>query len=204
MATFLFIGANLFVINKKLFYESKNPKIAAFTTNITPVPMADSCSTNCLAIIREATASLQLATTPTTTSPLRPVVQQIQPTTPQVRELFVPLGTGSGSSDTWADVPGAQATIDSAQYAAIKEVKFEAAVDVPGHNEAVWVRLYNDTDKYIIGGSELYYPDGNGAALQSTGTISLGAGNKVYKVQIKTQLKFPANVTTARIHILTN
>lgn len=207
VVTLLFIAANLYFINVKLFDNIYNVKTAAFTyaTSPTPEPTAPSllCPNNCISIIKEATASKQVAKT--TPSPaVQTAVVLTQAPALQVREFFVPLGTGTSSSDSWTDVPGAQAMIDSGQYSGIKSVAFEAAVHVPDHNEGVWVRLYNSTDNYSIGGSELYYTDGNASTLLSTGAISLGSGNKLYKVQMKTQLKFPANLTNARIHILTN
>ncbi len=205
--TLTFIAINLFFINVKLFDNIYNGKSAAFTYVVSPTPLpqvttpSNLCPNNCLNIIKDATASQKLSPTIALTQ----TVKIIQPTQrPTVREFFIPLGTGTTSSDGWTDVPGAQAMIDTAQYSAIKSITFEAAVYVPDHNEGVWVRLYNSTDNYAIGGSELYFVDGNSSALLNTGSISLGSGNKLYKVQMKTQLKFPANLTNARIHLLTN
>ncbi len=205
--TVAFIAMNLFFINLRLYDAIYKNKSAAFTYVVSPTPQAEPtppsnmCPNNCLNIIKNATASAQQKIT---TAPTQ-IVKTAQPTQPPtVREFFIPLGTGTTASDSWTDVPGAQAMIDAGQYSAIKSVTFEAAVYVPDHNEGVWVRLYNSTDNYTIGGSELYFADGNKSALMITGSIGLGAGNKLYKVQMKTQLKFPANLTNARIHILTN
>ncbi len=201
------IGIDLVIINVKIFSNASNPKIAAYTAvlppTITPTVAAPiMCPNNCLTIIREATSSAG-SIKPSVPAPIRTATIPT-PYIAQVREYFVPLGTGTATNDDWVDVPGAQAMIDSSQYTSIKSVTFEAAVHVPDHNQAVWIRLYNDSDRYIIGGSELYFPDGNVASLLTSGTISLGAGNKLYKVQIKTQLKFPAHVTSSRIRITTN
>ncbi len=208
-ASILFIGIDLYFIHTKLQDKIYNVKTAAFSYAVSPAPSNsavapnDLCPNSCKTLIKEATSSEQIVKT-TQTPIIRAVTQPVQTVTSQVKEFFVPLGTGTSSSDSWTNVPGAQATIDHSQYPGLKSAAFEAAVHVPGHNEGVWVRLFNSTDNYPVGGSELYYENGNSAALLSSGAISLGSGNKVYTVQMKTQLKFPADLTTARIHILTN
>ena len=74
---------------------------------------------------------------------------------------------------------------------------------VPNANQIVEVRLYNETDKYIVGNSEFLYPSGTTQNFRIA-EIQLGSGAKTYKVQMKTQLQHTAVIDQARIHITTN
>ncbi len=117
-----------------------------------------------------------------------------------VKEYFVPFGSGSNATDDWADVAGLQAYIDSTQYGLIKNVIFEASVQIPTGNEKAYVRLFNDTDKHPVWLSEVSLEGGTPALLTSS-SITLDYGNKLYKVQMKTSLKYTANLMQARMHI---
>lgn len=150
-------------------------------------------------IVREATASLKpqierVVATPQPTS----VVQQTGATS--VKELFVHLGSGSNNTDDWADVTGAEAYIDSTKYGKIKSVVFEASINIPTGNEVAYARLYNVTDKHPVWFSEVSH-EGGGAVLLTSNPITLDSGNKLYRAQMKTSLKYLANITTARVKI---
>lgn len=119
------------------------------------------------------------------------------------KEVYIPLGTGSGFMDDWTDITGAGAYVDSTQYRKIKKITFEATVQVPNGNQTVWVRLFNATDKHPVWYSEVSM-DGAGPTALISSPINFDPGNKYYQVQLKTQLRFPANLTQSRIHILTN
>ena len=77
-----------------------------------------------------------------------------------VKDYFVPLGSGTSQAGDWADVPGVQAVVDFGQYKNIKEIRFEASVTVPTANQSVSVRLYNVTDKHPVWYSEVSMPGG--------------------------------------------
>lgn len=205
-------AANLIILNIQVFQLAKLPVGIAAPPEAPPTPplpppsappaIDRSCPISCQEKIREATASVRLVVP--TSAPIRAATQTTTTTTSGVKEFFIPLGTGTVSNIDWTDVPGAQAWIDSNQYTNIKSVVFEAATHTPDHNQFVSVRLYNDTDKYILANSELYFENAGVATLKISGGISLGSGNKMYKVQMKTQLGFSTNLTNSRIHILTN
>lgn len=118
------------------------------------------------------------------------------------KEYYIPLGTGTNAASEWTDVAGASAYVDTAQYPRIKKVVFEATVGVPTGNQAAYVRLFNATDKHPVWFSEVSMNTTGPSALTST-PITLDKGNKLYQVQMKTQLKFTANLSQARIHITT-
>lgn len=198
----LFVGINLFT---------------KATVSPTAIPNTNSqvdpgiCSSSCLAAINEAVAPLKI--TPSPTSHIKNK-QTMQPTTVpvqntpssqndnSVKEYFIPLGSGSSTSSDWTDVVGVKAEIDSAKYSKINKILFETSVHVQNANEIVEIRLYNETDKYIVGNSEILYPSSTTQNFRIA-EIQFGQGSKIYKVQMKTQLQYTAILDQARIHITT-
>lgn len=120
----------------------------------------------------------------------------------KAKESFVPLGSGTGSDNEWTDVSGAQSYVDSTAYGTIKSASFEVTVTVPTGNQTVWVRLFNATDKHPVWFSDVEM-EGSGPTLLISKPITLDRGNKLYVVQMKTQLKAAANITQSRIRIIT-
>lgn len=169
------------------------------------------CSPSCLAEINEAIALFKITPSPipqiSIAQSLQPTIIQVQNIAPSqndnsVKEYFIPLGSGSNTASDWTDVTGVKAEIDRTKYSRIQKVLFEASVHVPNANEIVEVRLYNETDKYIVGNSELFYPSGTTQNFRIA-EIQLGQGAKIYKVQMRTQLQYTAILDQARIHITT-
>ena len=118
------------------------------------------------------------------------------------KELYVPLGTGINNSTDWTDVKGASAYIDTRLYGKIKTVKFEASLSVPSGNQTVYVRLFNATDKHPVWYSEMTM-SGAGPELFTSSGVTLDSGNKLYQVQMKSQLGATTNLLQARVHIIT-
>jgi len=123
-------------------------------------------------------------------------------TTSTTKEYYVPLGTGTNTTDEWTDVSGASAYINTASYSKIKQAMFEATVAIPSGSQRVWVRLFNATDKHPVWYSEMT-TDGSAPQLLTSSAISLDPGNKLYQVQMKTQLKILTNLTQSRVKIIT-
>jgi hypothetical protein len=115
-------------------------------------------------------------------------------------ELYVPLGTGMNAGVDWTDVKGAAAYIDSRLYGNIKKVAFEASMSVPSGNASV--RLYNATDKHPVWYSEMTLV-GSGPDLLISPSITLDNGNKLYQVQVKSQLGGVVNLLQSRVHVIT-
>ncbi|OGK22426.1 hypothetical protein A3C98_04985 [Candidatus Roizmanbacteria bacterium RIFCSPHIGHO2_02_FULL_37_15] len=181
----LWVGSNLLRLNKEL----NKTKLASIPTSQTT---SQSCPKNCLTALDDKISQLNLATKEAST-------QQEN----RVQDFYVPLGSGTVSSDEWTDVPGIKATVDTAKYGRIKKVVFEATTHVPNANEFLYVRLYNESDNHPVWDSELYFPSGTIQYFLVSPAIKLDPGINIYKVQMKTQLKFPANLDQARIHITT-
>ena len=209
------------MIGMKWLENSNKPsrEVTAASTDVMPTskpaPISDTasktCTPSCLAEIDKAVAPLKITITSIprkASSQISQTTVVIQPTvsaqkSSAVQEFFIPLGSGSSSAADWTDVTGVKAEVDSGKYGVIQKVLFEASVHVPNANQIVEVRLYNETDKYIIYNSEFLYSSGTTQNFRIA-EIQLGSGSKTYKVQMKTQLQYTAVLDQARIHITTN
>ncbi|OGG11843.1 hypothetical protein A2Z00_01540 [Candidatus Gottesmanbacteria bacterium RBG_13_45_10] len=176
---------------------SSNQQLSSAQTATTGLQL---CPQSCLAAIAQATASSQIK--PLTGTPSSAPVPSPQQAVARVKEFFIPLGSGSSTSDEWADIPGLQASIETRNYPSIKTVTFEASIRIPTGNEIAYVRLYNKTDGHPVWFSDVSLEGGTGALVTSQ-AITLDSGNKLYQVQMKTTLKYEAFVDQTRLHITT-
>ena len=135
-------------------------------------------------------------------SPTPKIVNQGSSNNSSAREFFIPLGSGSSTSNNWEDIPGASAYVDSSLYQTIEKVTFEASLYTPTGNQTANARLYNVTDSHPVWNSEVTI-DGGTPQLKISGGIVLDSGSKLYQVQLKTQLGARTNLENARIHIIT-
>lgn len=122
----------------------------------------------------------------------------------QVQEYFVPLGAGVVSSTSWQTIQGLQATIDGNAYGSIQTVTFEISVNVPTGNETANFQLYNSTLNHPVWFSNVTFTGGSNSQLLVSSPITLDSGSNLYTVQAQTQLQYPAYITQARVHIITN
>ena len=167
--------------------------------------LEDYCSSSCIdQKISNAISSFKInnSLTPSVTPIPVKAVAQSNPIGAS-REFYVPFGSGSGSSSDWQDVGGLQAYVDSSNYPNIKSVVFEASLHVPTGNETASVRLYNATDGHPVWNSQIDFSGNTSSLLLTSQAVSLDSGNKLYKVQIKTQLQFQAVLDQSRLHITT-
>ncbi|MBI4089238.1 MAG: hypothetical protein HY424_00865 [Candidatus Levybacteria bacterium] len=206
---------NLIYLDISFFKNAKSEKQkeAAIAPLLTPRSFSNQvCPTSCLAQIYQATSSSKTQTTAVITTPTQvpaeippevptPTTTPIQ--SPQIKEFFIPFGSGTNSSDDWEDVAGLKASINSANYPSIKSAVFEASVNIPTGNQVAYVRLFNETDKHPVWNSDVSV-EGGTAQLLISKPITLDSGTKTYKVQMKTSLKYQAVLAQARIHIITN
>lgn len=146
----------------------------------------------------------QVSLTPTITLNTQapsPIIQTV--INSQVKELFIPFGSGTNATDDWADVGALRVSVDSSQYKNIKSAIFEASVRIPTGNETAYVRLFNVTDKHPVWFSDVSLDGGTPQFLTSQ-PIILDPGVKTYQVQMKTSLKSQAVLDEARLHIIVN
>ncbi len=131
----------------------------------------------------------------TTTTVQQTVVQTAQ------KEIFIPIGDGNTTSNSYVNLPGVQVTIDSSKYSGIDHVDFEANIWVTNGNGKMYAQLYNSTDGHPVWNSEIATSSGSGV-LTVSAPITLDPGQRTYIVQAKTNLtEFPANISSARVKI---
>lgn len=162
--------------------------------------LKDKCGDECLAKINEkvyeATSSLKLSTSNDNTN-----LKNNYQISSSVKEFYITFGGGSNSTDDWTDVAGLQVQVDSSKYGNIKSVVFEATINIPTGNQIAYVRLFNVTDKHPVWFSDVSI-DGGGTKLLVSKPITLDSGNKLYQVQMKTSLKYQANLIQTRLHVI--
>ena len=203
---------NIIYIDALLMQGSNKQTIVQRFTNIInqpapkevkPAVSADICPQSCVTQIQQAIASAKPSAVILPT-PAPANNSSIQTNLfSQTKEYYVPFGSGTGSSGDWQDVPGLQATIDSSAYGTIKSVVFEASLHIPTGNETVSVRLYNATDDHPVWNSEVDFNGNTNSILLTSPNVTLDSGNKLYKVQMMTQLQYQAVLDQSRLHITT-
>jgi hypothetical protein len=203
----ILICINLIFLDFANFEQNK--QIQSVTSPVNGFSDCPNCSSRITELETKLNSMLEqsgITITPTVTP--TPIVSASQPiqniqTVNSAKEYYVPFGSGSGSYSDWTDIPGLQVYIDSNSYGNIKSVTFEASLHIPTGNETAGVRLVNATDGRVISGSELDFNGNSDSVLLSSSSINLDYGEKLYKVQLKTQLGYPAYLDQSRIHILT-
>lgn len=200
------ITINLFLLDLKVFAPANNIKISDIASVATPVPSPTinyqlitnnySCPVSCLSAIQQATESTRLGTSNLTNL-------SNLPNTSTQREFYIPLGSGNTSKSDWDDLTATETVIDPANYGRIKEAYFIASLSNPTQNGAVEAQLYNVTDKHLVWNSHVIM---NGPASQTitSDKIVLDTGNKLYRVQLKSTLRFAVSLENAKIRIITD
>ncbi|MBI2616596.1 hypothetical protein HYW55_00505 [Candidatus Gottesmanbacteria bacterium] len=194
------ITINLFILDIKIFTPAAT-RFSDISTTIVPtapVVSADanenSCPASCVGLIQNIQTSQ--------TSAELPIQSQTSSQLPTTREYYIPLGSGSTQNTQWEDLTTTETLIDTALYGTVKEAYFIAALSNPTQNGIIEAQLYNATDKHAVWNSKVTM---NGPSSQtiSSGSITLDAGSKLYRVQLKSGLGFSASVTSAKIRIVT-
>ena len=212
----IFIVNSLILDVSLLFFPKTPPLQTTLPENVNlPNAVQNSCPQNCVDQMnliftsqkKSATSSVIQPTVGLTPTPSVTPTPSITPTdspTPTqvktVKEFFVPLGVGSGSSADWTVIDGIGAKIDPSDYGSIKQVTLEVTARIPTGNQQIWVRLYNANTYQSVSGSEVTLSGGTPSLLVSS-PITLASGNNLYQIQMKTQLKYSSNIDMARLRI---
>ncbi len=117
------------------------------------------------------------------------------------KEFYIPLGVGMTRSNQYAELFGAEASIDSRNYATIKQVTFEVFLRNPTGNGRVYAKLFNVTDKHDVWFSEVFM-EGD-SVTKKEAKITIDPGNKLYRVMLQSTLGYDAYVDAARVKIVT-
>lgn len=195
--------ADLLFLNFKVFAPAKYKTSTIFQDSVSPTQQStnivkgeDVCGESCMSEINKAISNA----VSTTKTPAAPVVNSAS----GAQEYFIPLGSGSINSTTLTTITGMQATIDGGAYGSNYIATFEISVNVPTGNQTATFQLYNSTGNHPAWNSVVNFTSGGTPALLISSPITLDPGSNTYVVQGQTQLQFPANITQARVHIITN
>jgi hypothetical protein len=204
--------SNLIYVDFFIFKNIK-PQNEEKQTVITPNPTPDyanqACPNSCLSEIHQATISSKNTSqvivptiAPSISATKTPTPTTVSAIVSQTKEYYISFGSGTSSAGDWEDVGGLKASIDSSNFSSMKSAVFEASVSIPTGNQTAYVRLFNETDKHPVWYSDVSL-DGGIPQLLVSKPITLDLGNKTYKVQMKTSLKYQAVLNQARVHIIT-
>lgn len=122
--------------------------------------------------------------------------------TAKTQEYFIPIGNASvkTSDYAWRDVP-VEVEFDRANYGGtVTRVSVEATMRVPTGNGQVQMRLY-DTSTGVVPGSELTGESAGGVFVKS-GALSIAAGRRTLRLQMRTSLDYEGIVENARLRVL--
>lgn len=116
---------------------------------------------------------------------------------------YIPLASQSATTEKdWADVPGSEVTFNLANdYSASAKATFEASLKVAHANGTAYTRLFDDTHKIAVNGSELSVTDSADFIYKISGALSLWSGTNTYKVQIKSLNGFEVTIDNPRLKI---
>lgn len=159
--------------------------------------LQNNCPAGCLTVINEATSSFK-----TGTANKQEEVIQSNYSGQNIKEAFVPFGSGSGNFINWADVTGLTAYVDGSKYGKIQKAVFEVSARIPNGNQVIWIVLYNVTDNAYVWSSQVSMLGIKPQFLISK-PILLPASNKLYQVRMKTEIGDVAYIDQARLHIIT-
>lgn len=189
---FLLLTVNVAMLDLMVFSgrSTRPSEMAATTVRVTVTPTPDgTCSPSCEEKIDELSQKVDALTigSPGVSSP--------------AREYYITLGSGTTKSNSWQELAGVEAVVDTANYPAIKSVTFEVYLKIPTANGKVYAKLYNVTDKHDVWFSEV---SSEGPTLtKKEAAITLEQGVKTYRVMGLSTLKYDASIENARLRIVT-
>lgn len=204
------LTANSLITDLFFFFPKNSPpqtalpgNLPSISQNFCPQACLDQMNLNLVSPKATDASALKPTATLIPTPSLTPTPTPTPAQTKSVKEFFVPLGVGSGNSGDWTVIDGIGAKIDPADYGNIETVTFEVSARIPTGNQQIWIRLHNANTFQSVAGSEVTLSGGTPTLLVSS-PINLTLGNNLYQIQMKTQLKFAANIDMARIRIKTD
>ncbi len=196
---FLVLAVNIVLLDLMVFSSSAPTEPLSIIAAPTPTPIVEvtsGCSPACTSLIAQEVS--KITSLPASYSPTSTPVTAI---TPPVKELYVPLGTGTTKSSNWDDLPGAEVLLNRDNYSEIKQVTLEVFMHIPTGNGRIYVKLFNVTDGHDVWFSEVW-SEGDKIA-KKTANINLDPGQKLYRLMAKSSMSYEAVVDSARIKIVT-
>jgi hypothetical protein len=215
----LFIGvliSNLIFIDFWIFKKSSTRDINQ-TSEVTSKqnkvsPACDfSCPASCINAIKEATSSLQImrnkvtnnenVKTPTPQVFVTTIVEPTKADQP-VKEYIINFGGSVWASSDFQSVPDLAKSVNLSNYGKIKNIYFEVVAHLSNENTAGYVRLYNNSDKKVVNGSEVNF---NSMKCQPNASLPINLENytKEYQIQVKSTENSTLYIDSCRLRIVT-
>lgn len=133
-----------------------------------------------------------------------PVTTTKTTTAKQTQTTYIPLGsTATSTSTDWYTVDDSSVTIDVANdFSGDPYITFEASLKVAYGQGGAFVRLWDDTHKIAVNGSELTTLANEDYQTMKSGRLYLWNGNNTYKVQIKSLNGYEASYTNGKVKVV--
>lgn len=111
------------------------------------------------------------------------------------------LGSSGGvTTQDWSSMSSLSATFDPANYPGYKSFQLEVELQQFQGNGTAYARLYNNTDKLAVFGSDVSTPSFTYTWVSSQ-TFSLPSSKKTYILQLKTTTGYTASANNFRIKV---
>ena len=173
------------------------------TDKVSKIPI-DVCGTECKKEIASQVAKA-ISGIPGTVETQTIIKEVSTPATPAASSTdFISLGSTATTTNTaWENVDDAAVFIDLANdYSANAYVTWEASLKVAHGNGQAFARLWDDTNKIAVAGSEISTVNNADFEQKISGNLPLWRGRNLYKVQIKSLNSFEVTYSGGRIKIV--
>lgn len=144
-----------------------------------------------LQVLQKRIEQLEKGTAPTTTT-------QSAPKSPS---YVLALGSSGGvTTQDWSGLSSLSVSVDPADFPGYKSFQLEVELQQFQGNGTAYARLYNNTDKLAVFGSETSTSSFNYTWVSSQ-TFSLPSSKKTYILQLKTTTGYTASANNFRIKV---
>lgn len=117
------------------------------------------------------------------------------------RPSYISLGwAGTSIAQDWTSITVQEIIINPTDYSGYKSMQFEANIKIHQGNGKAYARLFNSTDGVFPPNSEISTTSQDYTWVSSA-TFTLPAGQKTYKLQLKSLSGYEASVQNARIKV---
>jgi hypothetical protein len=197
---FLFLFGKIRVLSDEVKYlsdTSGNPKTVTNLESATGQPVCTTlCQNEIDSIVANAIASHAGQTktgvttkTPTTTGP---------------RTAYIPLGPLATTTSTdWVSIPDSVVYVDALNdYGKDPYITWEVSLKVAHGNGKAFARIYDETHKIAVDGSELSTTGNSDFSYVSSDKLRFWNGRNLYKVQIKSLNSYEVTLSGPKIKVV--
>lgn len=194
------VSVDLIFLNWWVFFHLKKSDKEVVFEKKTNLSCDFSCPQSCVKAIESATSSATLQASQAPQPAITQIIAESQEG--QLKEYIINFGASVWTSSDWQSVPDLIKSINPALYGKIKNIYFEVVAHLSNENTSASIRLFNNSDKQVVAGSEVNF---NSMKCQpgASAPISLEAVSKEYQVQVKGTENATVYIDAARLRIVT-